>query len=237
LATGGLALASAHLLEGFEQRRPILVKAEVDDGQAGELARIAANEVAEGRVGSHDPAVGVEHGLADWGGFERAAQQRLGALQSATARLELGEHHHLGAQELGVERLQEVVDGTQAVPARDVFHLVPRRGQKHDRDIAGPGALFDQFRSLQAVEPGHPHVQEDHREVLLEQHPQRAVPGARGDQRVAERLEHGLQRAQVFRLIVDEQDRQRPDRGEVRHRLRNVRTDGGGVGGCACVYV
>ena len=176
LATGRLALASAHLLEGFEQGRPVLVKAQVHDGQAGQLARVATDEVTEGRVGPDDPPVGVEHGLADRGGFERAAQQRLGALEGATARLELGENDHLGPQQLGVEWLEEVVHRAQAVPAGDVFHLVARRGQKHDRDIAGAGALFDELRGLQAVEPGHPHVQQDHREVLLEQHPQRALP-------------------------------------------------------------
>ena len=49
-------------------------------------------------------------------------------------------------------------------------------------------------------------------------------PELDGDQRVAERLEHRLERAQVLGLVVDEQDRQRLDRREVGHRL--------GVGDC-----
>ena len=56
--------------------------------------------------------------------------------------------------------------------------IVAGGGQEHDRQVARPVAALDQARGLEAVEAGHPHVEQDQRVVALEQHPQRLV--ARG---------------------------------------------------------
>ena len=136
-------------------------------------------------------------------------------LQRAAARLELGEHGDLRAQQLGIERLEHVVDRADPVAADDVADLVARGGQEHDRDVAGPRAALDQLSRLEPVEPGHPHVEQDQREVVLEQQPQRLAPEVARVQRVAERRQHGFERREVLRAVVDEQDRQRVDRGQL----------------------
>ncbi len=193
----------------------VLELAQVDHGNPGQLAGLPADQPRERRIRADDPAVAVEQGLADRGRFEGAVQQRLRTLQRPAARLELGEHRHLRPQQIGVEWLEQIVDRADPVSAGDLGHLVLRRGQEHDRDIPGARPLLDQLRRFEPVEPRHPDVEQDHREVLLEQHPQRSVAGCRGSERVPERLEHRLERAQILRLVVDEQDRQRLDLGEV----------------------
>ena len=47
-------------------------------------------------------------------------------------------------------------------------------------------------------------------------------------ERISERFEHRLERAQVLGLVVDEQDRQRLDRRQVQHRLGVGDRGGGG---------
>ena len=66
--------------------------------------------------------------------------------------------------------------------------------------------LLDQGGQLDAVHVRHPDV-EDQRPEVLPQHRQQGLVGGVGPhQRAAERLEHHLQRVEVARLIVDDQD-------------------------------
>ena len=221
-------MGARDLLERRRQRLPVLELAQLDDRETVQLRLLPPHQPRERGVRADDPALGVEHGLADRSRLERAAEQRLGSLQRAAARLELGEHRHLGPEQVGVERLQHVVNRPDAVPAGDLRHLVARRRQEHDRDVACARALLDQLRGLEPVEARHAHVEQDHREVLLEQHAQRSVPRGRRPQRIAERIEHRLERPQILGLVVDEQDRQRLDCGQVQHAFGVGERGGGG---------
>ena len=91
-------------------------------------------------------------------------------------------------------------------------------------------------RSLrEAVELRHLEVEENERKVLVCGDLHRLDAGARTDQALAERLEDGLERHQVRRMIVDQQDvrrRDRSDRASMATRSRCGRRPGF-VGGFA----
>jgi hypothetical protein len=78
--------------------------------------------------------------------------------------------------------------------------------------------LLDQLDRLEAVHAGHPHVHDDHAEVLVQQPAQRLLAGAGGHDLVAERRQQGLERRQGVRLVVDYEDA-----GLVTHRCSQTR--------------
>src|SRR5207244_6178414 len=116
------------------------------------------------------------------------------------------ERGHARAQHVGIERLEEIVDGAGGVAAEDVLALLRDRGDEDDRDVARAQPPLDQRSRREAVEAGHLHVEEDQRELALEQRAQGVLPGADADQVEAERLENRLERDEVFAPVVDEQD-------------------------------
>ena len=105
-----------------------------------------------------------------------------------------------------VERLHQVVDGAGVVAAEDVLGVLRDRGQEDDRDVARPLALLDQLGRLEAVEPRHLDVEQDHRELVVEEVAQRLLAGLGADELLPERLEDRLEREQVLGPVVDEQD-------------------------------
>src|SRR5919198_2710368 len=121
--------------------------------------------------------------------------------------VQLEEDGDLRAEDLRVERLEDVVHGAGLVAAEDVPAVLADRGQEEDRDVPRPLPLLDQLRGLEAVEARHLDVEQDDRELLLEQVPQGLLARHRGDEPVAERLEDRLQREEVVGAVVDEEDR------------------------------
>jgi len=59
---------------------------------------------------------------------------------------------------------------------------------------------------LQPVHAGHRHVQQDHREVVGEQRLERLLARTRPHQLVVEDAEDRLQRQEVLRAVVDQED-------------------------------
>jgi hypothetical protein len=133
-------------------------------------------------------------------------QHRLPA-DALLLRVELHEHRHLRPEDLGIERLQDVVDGAALVSLEDERRILADRGQEDDRDGAGALALLDELRRLQPVDAGHLDVHQDDRELLLEERPQRLLARVRAHEALAERAQDRLQRDEVRRVIVDHQDR------------------------------
>ena len=88
-------------------------------------------------------------------------------------RLALAEQLHedvdLGAEDVRVERLEDVVDGAELVAAEDIRLAARQRGEEDDRRVAGAVALADQAGGLEAVEVGHLHVEQHDREVRVQQ--------------------------------------------------------------------
>ena len=122
------------------------------------------------------------------------------------AHEEIAEHAHLRAQDLRVDRLEQVVHGALLVALEHVCGLAAQRGDEDDGDVARLLALLDQLGGLQPVEARHLHVEEDHREGLPQEMQERLFAGARLDQAHLQRLERRLHREEVLRPVVHHQD-------------------------------
>ena len=79
---------------------------------------------------------------------------------------QLDEDRDLRAQDLRVERLEDVVDRADLVAAEDVLLLLRERRQEDDRDRARPLALLDHLGRLEPVHARHLDVEQDDREVV-----------------------------------------------------------------------
>ena len=102
--------------------------------------------------------------------------------------VQLHKHANLGAQNLRLERLHDVVHRTRFVCLRDFRELARLRRHEDDRDVAGPRARADDPGRLQTVHPGHAHVQQDHRALGVQQRAKRLLPGFGQRHWLAERL-------------------------------------------------
>jgi hypothetical protein len=121
--------------------------------------------------------------------------------------VQVDEDCDLAPQDLGLERLEHVVDRADLVAPKDVLLILGERGQEDDRDVPRALSFLDQRGGLEAVESRHLDVEQDDREVVAaEQEPQRLVARADADQLLGERLEDSLERDQVLRAVVDEED-------------------------------
>jgi len=107
----------------------------------------------------------------------------------------------------GIERLRQVVDAAIFVPARDVGLVAVDRGDEDDRDLSRARVGADQRRGLEAVEVRHLHVEQDDRELVDQQRLQRLAPRAGRHQPLAQRRQRRLERHQIRRVVVYQQDR------------------------------
>src|SRR5258708_18843918 len=78
------------------------------------------------------------------------------------------------------------------------------RGDENDGRVAV--LLTNPCRGLEAVEPRHPDVEKDDRELAIGHDLQRSVSRARLHEMLVEWSEQGLEHDQVRRIIVDEQN-------------------------------
>jgi hypothetical protein len=107
--------------------------------------------------------------------------------------------------------------------------LVDRR-QEDDRDARGLRPLPDQRGRLVAVHLRHEYIEQDDREVVVEQLAQRQPARRRGDH-LGDRLEHFGQRQQVALVVVDQQDPRTR-----RHLRPGLRRGGHGGQGTRCLH-
>ena len=84
--------------------------------------------------------------------------------------------------------------------------LLGDRRQEDDRDCLRALALLDQRRCLEAVEPGHLDVEQDHGDVVLQELPQSLLAGVGEDQILLQRLEDGLEGEEILLPVVDQED-------------------------------
>jgi hypothetical protein len=103
-------------------------------------------------------------------GCKLAVAQHL-CLSSQLERLavEVDEDRDLRAQNVRIERLEEVVDRSGGVALEDVDLFLRDRRQEDDRNRPRLRALLDQRRGLEAVESRHLRVHQDHGDVVDEQ--------------------------------------------------------------------
>src|SRR5438309_417766 len=109
------------------------------------------------------------------------------------------------AQDLGIYRLEQVIDRAVFVSFEDVCGFTAERRDEDDGDVPGLLPLLDQLRRLEAIEPRHLDVEQDHRERLSQELQERLLTGLCFHQPRAERLQHAFQREEVLGPIVDQQ--------------------------------
>ena len=128
------------------------------------------------------------------------------ALQLLGLLVQLDEDRNLRAQDVRVERLEDVVDSAGLVPAEDVLVVLRDRRHEDDRDVPRALTLLDQRRRFEAVQDRHLHVEQDHRDVVVKEPAQSVFAGMGIEELLAERLEDRLEREQVLGPVVDEKD-------------------------------
>src|SRR2546422_5336577 len=119
--------------------------------------------------------------------------------------VQLDEDGDLRAQDVRAERLEDVVDSARRVAAKDVVLVLRDCGDEDDRNVLRALALLDQHRRLEAVEQRHLDVEQDDRDVVLQELAERLLAGVGVEEGLVERLEDGLEREQVLGPGVDEQ--------------------------------
>jgi hypothetical protein len=120
--------------------------------------------------------------------------------------MQLDEDRDLRAQDFRIERLEDVVDGAGGVAAEDLLLVLRDRGDEDDGHVLRPLALLDQRGGLEAVELGHLDVQQDDRDVVVQKLAQRVLARVGVEEVLAEWIQDALEREQVLRPVVDEQD-------------------------------
>ena len=134
------------------------------------------------------------------------AQQRRLALELLLLEEQVHEDADLGAEDLRIERLEQVVHRAVRVALEDVGRVPAERGEEDDGDGAGALALLDERRRLEAIQPRHLHVHEDDGEVTLEEELQGLLAAGGAHQLLPERLEDGLERQEVRRVVIHHED-------------------------------
>ena len=140
------------------------------------------------------------------------------ALENGVLAGQIDEDRHLGPQHFRDDRLIQIIDGSHVVAAKQMF-LALERGQEDDRRVFRPLALPDHGGGFEAVHVGHLDVEQNRCEIVFKTSPQRLLAGLGLDQFLAESVENGLERDQVLRLVVDQQDLDRHPAGELRASL------------------
>jgi hypothetical protein len=134
------------------------------------------------------------------------AQPRRLLLEQLAALIQLDEERDLGAQEVGIERLGDVVDRAQIVTARHELALVVKSGDEDDRQRLVARMATNHGDGLEPIEHGHLHVHERHRELLGLRQRQRLRARTRAHHTLPERLQRSFQREEVGAQIVGDED-------------------------------
>jgi hypothetical protein len=80
------------------------------------------------------------------------------------------------------------------------------RADKYNRRRLGALALPNERGGLEAVHPRHVHVEQDHREILLEQAAERFLARSRANHILVQLGQHSLVREELVRPVVDNED-------------------------------
>jgi hypothetical protein len=120
--------------------------------------------------------------------------------------VEVGEHAHARAQDLGLHRHADVVHRAALEAAQAVDVAEVHGGDEDDRRALVARVLADHRRQLEAVQLRHAHVDQHHGDVRAQQMLERLLARAGLDQGLPERGEDGLVAQELPRLVVHEQD-------------------------------
>jgi hypothetical protein len=120
--------------------------------------------------------------------------------------VELGEDLDLGAQDLRNHRHGDIVDRAVAIAAQEVQVCEEHGRDEDDRRLLEARMLAHHPRQLEAVQVGHEDVDQDDRDVGLQQVRERFLGGIRLQQVLAEVAQYHLVAQQLGRLVVDQEN-------------------------------
>src|SRR5207247_10940106 len=100
--------------------------------------------------------------------------------------VEIDEDGDLGAQDRWVKWLGEVVNGSERVALEDVAWLLADRSQEDDGDVPARFPLPDAGSGTEAVQSRHLDVQQDDREIIVQQSLEGFLPRVSHHQLVAQ---------------------------------------------------
>jgi hypothetical protein len=164
-------------------------------GRESETAPLLALEQPDGRGLKLGRALG--HPVLEFG---------VQPLELPVLAIEVSEHAHLGAQQLGYDRHRHIVDRAHFVTAQMVdLGEMDRRDEDH-RDLPEARMLADHRGELETVQLRHAHVHQDDCDLVPEQVLERLLAGRGLDQIVAELAQDHLVGEQLRGLVVDQQD-------------------------------
>jgi hypothetical protein len=134
------------------------------------------------------------------------------AANGFAAQIKLDEDPNLRRQDVGVEGLDEEIDGMARVRQESLFFVRRVGGQEDDRRVLCSVQLPYARGGLKAVESGHSHVHQHDGKLALGEMLERFFARCRRDEVVPETFEGRLQREEIGRMVVDDEDA-RADRG------------------------
>ena len=136
----------------------------------------------------------------------RALQRRRLTLERVALLKQLDEDAHLRLEHVRRERLEQVVDRADRIPAEDVTFAAIVGGEENDRHVPRPLPLAQERRRLVPVHVGHGDVEQDHGEVRAQRFAQRRAARVRAHQLVLRIAQHRLERQEVLLVIVDDEN-------------------------------
>ena len=135
----------------------------------------------------------------------RLAQLFPVALYLRILPVEVDEHQCLGSQYFRNHRFDHVIDSTGFIALEDADLVQAIASKKYDGSVIGTPPLPDQPGSLKTIHSGHLRVQQDQRELLIQDVPECLFTGVRLDKVKVQILEQGFQRHQASRIVIDQQ--------------------------------
>ena len=122
-----------------------------------------------------------------------------------TQQEQVYEDRDFGLEHDRIDRLEHVIDRAHRVATHQVLGFLVHRGQEDDRNARCLRAFPNERGCFVAVHLGHEDIEQDDREIVLQQLAQGPRTGI-GSHHVRKRFEHLGKGQQVPLVVVDQQD-------------------------------
>jgi hypothetical protein len=120
--------------------------------------------------------------------------------------IEIDENVHLRLEDQGLDRLEDVVDGSRSVAAEHVQVVLVERRQEQDRHPRRARTAADEPCDLVPVDARHLYVEENDRKVVPQDVPQSRFAAICGHDLDAGRAQHLLDGEEIARIVIDRQN-------------------------------
>ena len=165
-----------------------------------------SGDLTERSVDAQPATLSRDKRHADGCVIEGASKSLLTFLEGARLPFQIDEHVDLRTQDRGIERFDDIVDGSGRVSLEHMTLLGADPGQKDNRDVSRLLQLLDNSRRLEAVETRHLNIQQDQSEVCLEEMLQGLLARRSANEVAVGRFEDSLECSEVLWAVVDQKD-------------------------------